>query len=205
MFWASRKSPAEDQPTEVDHDEPSHPPAVPLPTRRDASTPSRLNPTRDEEADEEFKDFLRTVAADYAQAAESTSAAKSTSTEMQNMSAVPSSIAPDSLFPTTMSCREAFDSAFYCQSFGGQFNNLYRYGGVKQCSEHWSAFWFCMRTKSYPQPEREGKIQDFYRKREVKYKLGPSSEDVWRIRSEPVLGAFSEDPNALDEQPLNSE
>src|SRR5438874_1603961 len=30
-------------------------------------------------------------------------------------------ISPDSLYPTEISCRSAFDYAFFCQSFGGQF------------------------------------------------------------------------------------
>ena len=79
---------------------------------------------------------------------------------------------------------------------GGQFNNVYRYGGIKDCSEHWSAFWFCRRTKSYADDQRAGRIRDFYRARAVKYKIGPSSEDVWQVRKEPVLGAFAEDPDA---------
>jgi hypothetical protein len=62
----------------------------------------------------------------------------------------------ESLLPTDMSCREAFDAAFYCQSLGGQFTNLYRYGGIRSCSENWSDFWFCMRMKSYHDAERGG-------------------------------------------------
>lgn len=88
----------------------------------------------------------------------------------------------DSLYPTDMSCREAFDSAFYCQSMGGQFNALYRYGGIQSCSEHWKSFWFCMRSKSYPDEVRGPMIRDHYKKRDLKYKLGPSSEDIWEGR-----------------------
>lgn len=87
----------------------------------------------------------------------------------------------DSLYPTTMSCREAFDSAFYCQSLGGQFNAVYRYGGMQSCSDHWKDFWFCMRSKSYA-GQREDMIKEHYRKKALKYKAGPSSEDVWEGR-----------------------
>jgi hypothetical protein len=142
----------------------------------------------------------------------------------------------EQLLPTDMSCREAFDSAFYCQSMGGQFNNLYRYGGVKSCSEHWSSFWFCMRMKGYKDEERAGRfhcpiipipnfpfgmdsaelqvsrsantevsvdmIRDHYKKRALKYKVGPSSEDVWESREGMMEWgeAFSEPMDAdLDE------
>lgn len=64
----------------------------------------------------------------------------------------------DDILPREMSCRQAFDAAFYCQSLGGQFNNLYRYGGIRSCSENWKDFWFCMKTKSYKDDEREGTL-----------------------------------------------
>ncbi|OBT51115.1 hypothetical protein VE04_08264 [Pseudogymnoascus sp. 24MN13] len=83
----------------------------------------------------------------------------------------------DSLYPTTMSCRDAFDAAFYCQSLGGQFNAVYRYGGMQSCSDHWKSFWFCMRSKSYA-GQREDMIKEHYRKKALKYKVGPSSEDM---------------------------
>lgn len=38
-------------------------------------------------------------------------------------------------------------------------------------------------------------IQEHYRQRDAKYKLGPSSEDVWQVRTEPVEGAFERDPD----------
>ena len=110
------------------------------------------------------------------------------------------SISPNALYPKTMSCREAFDTAFYCQSLGGQFVNVYRYGGIRNCSEEWRNFWFCMRTNRglMNDEERGGMIQEHYRKRETKYKNGPSSEDVWRLREVRVDNPFEGDLEALE-------
>jgi hypothetical protein len=94
-----------------------------------------------------------------------------------------------------MSCRQAFDDAFYCQSLGGQFNNVYRYGALRSCSEHWSQFWFCMRTRSKAEETKRREIQEWYRKKEEKYRVGPSSEDVWEERNERVDRAFDWDPD----------
>jgi hypothetical protein len=93
-----------------------------------------------------------------------------------------------------MSCRAAFDSAFYCSSLGGHFNDIYRYGQLRSCSEHWNDFWFCMRVKnSYsPRELKERMVQDRYREKEERLRKGPSSEDVWKVRGdgEEVVGAF---------------
>lgn len=80
-----------------------------------------------------------------------------------------------------MSCRAAFDSAFYCSSLGGHLNDIYRYGQLRSCSEHWADFWFCMRTKNnYTGPEvKERLIQERYAEKERKLKGMPNSEDVW--------------------------
>ncbi|KAL5115915.1 hypothetical protein ACEQ8H_006231 [Pleosporales sp. CAS-2024a] len=100
----------------------------------------------------------------------------------------------DPLLPRTMSCRAAFDSAFYCSSLGGHFNDIYRYGQLRTCSEHWSDFWFCMRVKnSYSGTHiKERMVQERYRDKEEKLRQGPSSEDVWRLRGhhERIVGAF---------------
>ncbi|KAF2488494.1 hypothetical protein BU16DRAFT_427512, partial [Lophium mytilinum] len=102
----------------------------------------------------------------------------------------PESPSPDSLYPSTMSCSAAFDSAFYCQSLGGKFNDIYRYGELRSCSEHWASFWFCMRSKSLGAEERARKVQEHYREKAARVKAGRSSEDVWEVRGEPVVGAF---------------
>jgi hypothetical protein len=93
-----------------------------------------------------------------------------------------------------MSCRAAFDSAFYCSSLGGHFNDIYRYGQLRSCSEHWNDFWFCMRVKnSYSGRDvKERMVRERYREKEEKLKQGATSEDVWRVRgeNERVVGAF---------------
>ncbi|KAL2282006.1 hypothetical protein FJTKL_11093 [Diaporthe vaccinii] len=107
----------------------------------------------------------------------------------------------ESLLPTTMDCEQAFNQAFYCQSLGGQWNNIYRYGAVRSCSENWDDFWFCMRVKGYqPGPVKDDMIREHYRKKNLaKYGPGkPNSEDVWRERRERVAPgtAFSEQVEA---------
>lgn len=101
----------------------------------------------------------------------------------------------DPTLPRHMSCRAAFDSAFYCSSLGGHFNDIYRYGQLRSCSDHWNDFWFCMRTKnSYSGPEvKERLIAERYAEKEKALKEKPNSEDVWSRRGpeEMVEGAFA--------------
>ncbi|CAM1504155.1 Fc.00g017460.m01.CDS01 [Cosmosporella sp. VM-42] len=111
------------------------------------------------------------------------SAAKRTVTE-----APPGDALSEALLPDDMSCRQAFDQAWACNSMGGQWNAVYRYGEMRSCSEQWDDFWFCMRTKSYSGEMREKAIRAHYRNKEfAKYGAGkPSSEDVWESREEKV-------------------
>lgn len=160
------------------------------------------NLSRDEQADLELQEFLAALNSerDTTTTTTTTATAKTTTSSSSKPSSASttttttSSISPEALYPTEMSCRQAFDSAFYCQSPGGQFINVYRYGGLRDCGESWAAFWFCMRTKSYPDVERQRRIREFYRQRDRKYRIGPSSEDVWDMRTKPVLNAFSSKP-----------
>lgn len=79
--------------------------------------------------------------------------------------------------------------AYYCQSLGGQWNNVYRYGDLRSCSELWNDFFFCMRAKGTPAGKvKEDMIKEHYRgKLLAKYGPGkPSSEDVWQERKERV-------------------
>lgn len=99
-----------------------------------------------------------------------------------------------------MSCRTAFDYAFFCQSFGGQFVNVYRYGELRSCSEHWENFRLCMRTKGWSEEMRRKAIRDHNRKKAIKYKTGPSSEDVWDVRLDPAEKAFQGDFAALERE-----
>lgn len=116
---------------------------------------------------------------------------------------VPSDISPNSLYPTELSCRSAFDYAMFCQSFGGQFVNIYRYGTFRSCSNHWDDFFMCMRTRNWVENERTQAVQDHYRKKAIKWKTGPSSEDVWEVREEPVRDAFQSNLEELEAQITN--
>jgi len=196
-WWWSSAEPAEDQ-------SPQSPPGnasaaePPVSAPDIADTPKPL--TRDEQAEADLKDLLTQLSAESA----THTTTRASLTDGSDAS-TPSPISPDSLYPSSMSCRQAFDSAFYCQSLGGQFNNLYRYGGMRNCSEDWSRFWFCMRTKSQPEEKRRRMIREHYRQRAVKYKVGPSSEDVWEVRTEPVEGAFQGDLEALEREAAGEE
>ncbi|KAF2754048.1 hypothetical protein EJ05DRAFT_163319 [Pseudovirgaria hyperparasitica] len=98
---------------------------------------------------------------------------------------VPNRSPPDSsLYPSTMSCRDAFDAAYYCASFGGKFNDIYRYGELRSCSEHWGQWRFCMRLKVLQPQEREQRVREFYREKEAHTRVGRNSEEVWKRRTD---------------------
>ena len=48
--------------------------------------------------------------------------------------------------------------------------------------------------------QRMRKVQDHYRQRAVKYKVGPSSVDVWEVRLERIEGAFEGDLEKLERE-----
>ncbi|KAF7595159.1 hypothetical protein BBP40_007126 [Aspergillus hancockii] len=159
--------------------------------------------TREEQADAEFKQLLASLEGDINKGSRTSQQSPSNlepaeSTPSPHSS--PASIAPESLYPDTMSCRSAFDYAFFCQSFGGQFVNVYRYGELRSCSEHWDNFWLCMKTRTWSDGARKKAIGDHYRKKAIKYKTGPSSEDVWDLRTEPVRNACEGDFAALEKE-----
>lgn len=112
----------------------------------------------------------------------------------------------ESLLPTTMSCRNALDAAFYCQSPGGQWNAVYREGGVRSCSQHWDDLFFCMRTRPMSGKVKEDAIRDHYRAKELaKYAGKPNSTDVWESRDQKVepgtaFTARYETPTLSDEE-----
>ncbi|KAL3483902.1 hypothetical protein BJX62DRAFT_219473 [Aspergillus germanicus] len=194
-FWSKSSSAPKDE---------SHttqpPTATPenLPTPPTPPQPRTL--TREEKEEAEFKQLWTSLENDIRSG---TQTAKDTSTPTASSDPhlqTPASIAPDSLYPDTMSCRSAFDYAFFCQSLGGQFVNVYRYGELRSCSEHWENFWLCMKTRTFSEKEKSRQIRDHYRKKAIKYKTGPSSEDVWEVRMEPVRNAFQGDFAALESQ-----
>lgn len=172
---------------------------------------------REEQADSELNAFLKEIGAapELTAAAGANTNPTATSAAGDETTAPPSSqpntdasgrlihpdgsldITPEALYPRSMSCRQAFDQAFYCQSMGGKFNDIYRYGHLNSCSEQWGAFWFCMRVRQYADVDKQKVIKEFYRDRDEKRKreLG-SSEDVWEIRTKGVERAFWKDPDA---------
>ncbi|KAF2460622.1 hypothetical protein BDY21DRAFT_335916, partial [Lineolata rhizophorae] len=167
--------------------------------QRDTTMKPDVSPRKENDTiDSDVEAFLAELAADDLSdpTARQASSPKASSTK-QSSTPQPSSALAESLLPTTMSCRQAFDQAFYCQSVGGQFNNVYRYGGLRDCAENWSAWMFCMRTRSQPEKQRRELIREHYRQRAEKYRTGPSSEDVWEARTELVQAAFHKDPDAL--------
>lgn len=200
-WWSSSQGAAEDEPiqspphNETPFSAPTPEPPISAPDI--ANTPRKL--TRDEQTDADLAELLVQFSPETSTHT-SPRAARTDGSEPTTTTTDTTPITPDSLFPTTMSCRAAFDSAFYCQSLGGQFNNVYRYGGMRDCSEKWGQFWFCMRTKSQPEERKRSMVLDHYRQRAVKYKVGPSSEDVWEVREEPVEGAFAGDLEALERE-----
>jgi hypothetical protein len=153
-----------------------------------AETPGTTTPSsqsrplsREEQADAEFNQLLESLKADVSRTKSPQQSSNVSESHLFSSSPSPSgppqppaSIAPESLYPDSMSCRSAFDYAFFCQSFGGQFVNVYRYGELRSCSEHWDNFWLCMKARGMADEERKKVIRDHYRKKAVKYKTGPS-------------------------------
>ncbi|KAJ5738199.1 hypothetical protein N7493_001354 [Penicillium malachiteum] len=187
MGWLWNSSPAKDTPSETPKT--TTPPTIP----ETQSTPKKLTP--DEQADLEFSQLLADL-----RKADSELNATSASTSTNENGTPTSSIAPESLYADTMSCRTAFDYAFFCQSFGGQFVNVYRYGELRSCSEHWDNFWLCMKTRGWSDELRRKTIRDHNRKKAIKYKTGPSSEDVWDVRLDPASDSFKGDFVAMEKE-----
>lgn len=157
--------------------------------------PTATPPTKkNAEPDAEFQALLSSL--------ETTPKPNGTSSEPSEASVIPSDriTSSTSHYPAEMACRSAFDSAFYCQSLGGQFNNIYRYGTFRDCREQWSQFWFCVRTNKgfLGDQERESRISEHYKVREMKYRVGSSSEDVWKPRTMKLEGAFDGDLEAIE-------
>lgn len=169
-----------------------------------SAAPQPKSMSRDEQAELELKNLL----AEFQDTGDSkpkpsspieNATSSQPETSVQTPEKTPSAD-PDSLYQDSMSCRSAFDYAFFCQSFGGQWVNVYRYGELRSCSELWGDFWLCMRSRSYPEEEKKEIFQNHNRKKAIKYKTGPSSEDIWEVRAEPPKGAFQGDFAALEKQ-----
>lgn len=107
---------------------------------------SGSSPSRDEQADTELHAFLKEIGApalDPSSPDTTTSPTTTPPTPAQNPNTDASGraihpdgsldITPSALLPRSMSCRQAFDQAFYCQSLGGKFNDIYRHGQLRSC------------------------------------------------------------------------
>jgi hypothetical protein len=170
-------------------------PTITPETPKQNAPPKTLTP--DEQADLEFSQILADLRSEDA----SSSNVTGFGLDGNAAPGIPqSAIAPESLYQDTMSCRNAFDYAFFCQSFGGQFVNVYRYGELRSCSDHWDNLWLCMKTRTWPEDLRKRAIRDHNRKKAIKYKTGPSSEDVWDVRLEPATDSFKGDFAALERE-----
>lgn len=191
MGWWSWSSPKKDSNNETPSTSTTSPPEVPP----QGPPPKQL--TADQQAELEFSQILASLREEEDTFAKNLQQQK---TDSNNTDKPTSAIAPDSLYQDEMSCRQAFDYAFFCQSFGGQFVNVYRYGEMRSCSEHWDNFWLCMRTRGWSDDLRKKTIRDHNRKKAIKYKTGPSSEDIWDVRLEPARNAFQGDFAALERE-----
>ncbi|KAF3921426.1 hypothetical protein ABW21_db0203049 [Orbilia brochopaga] len=158
-----------------------------------SQSPSSQAPakSRDDLADEELSAFLKSIQSEQDHPSTSNQHASSAKNGGNFQ---------DTLYPTAMSCREAFDELYFCYSLGGQFKNLYRYGSYRECAEKSDDFWFCMRTKMYGPVAKKEMIMKYHQEKEAqKYKRGPSSEDIWRVRTQPLTGLF-DGPGDSDER-----
>ncbi|KAB2579541.1 hypothetical protein BFW01_g6275 [Lasiodiplodia theobromae] len=170
----------------------SQPPSSP----HDVADKPRAPLSREEQSELELQNLLAELQASV-RSGEAPSGGATTTANSSSTAADPTS---SSIFPTTMNCRQAFDGAFYCQSLGGQAMNVYRYGSLRSCSENWSDFWFCMRTRSYGDAEKARLISERYEQKEAKYRSGPSSEDIWDVRKpgEELRNPFNKDPDQIE-------
>ncbi|KAK5096230.1 hypothetical protein LTR70_003133 [Exophiala xenobiotica] len=159
-------------------------------------TPIKQELSREEQANIDFAELLKEIEIEQAKSQEQRVGAKKDGKSQSTP--VPADISPEALYPADMSCRSALDYAMFCQSFGGQFVNIYRYGEFRSCKNHWADFWLCMRTKNWDEKDKAQAIQDHYRKKAVQWKTGPSSEDIWDVRQEPVRDAFQESLEDLE-------
>lgn len=186
MGWLWSSSPSKTDSPSQSQDQKAAAPPAPAP----APAPSR-NDSEDAEI-QKFLELLKTdeTSQDTARNASQTSQAPSWLSRLAP-SAPESAPAPvrdalsESLLPTEMSCRQAFDLAWGCNSVGGQWNGVYREGGMRSCSDQWNDFWFCMRTKSHVGPVKDQMVRAHYRDKDFAKYYAPgkhSSEDIWEAR-----------------------
>ncbi|KAL8924540.1 MAG: hypothetical protein Q9208_004015 [Pyrenodesmia sp. 3 TL-2023] len=189
-LWASKATPDPPKPLSLGEEIPTDS----TPAIRDIDSTANPAPAQNADHDAELQALLSSL--------DSKPKPSVASARPQELPITPddTTLTPSSHYPTEMSCRSAFDSAFYCQSLGGQFNNVYRYGTFRDCREQWSQFWFCVKTNKgfLGDEERESRIRNHYKLREMKYRVGASSEDVWQPRTKKLETAFAEDLEAAE-------
>ena len=209
-LWASSSSP------DMKSKPPSKEPAsTPKPAPNEPSADPEIQKFLDLFSSDSSKDPSKPSPSQQASGADSQPATgiaswfalKKAPSQPEKTEAPPLSPLAESLLPTEMSCRQAFDLAWSCNSLGGQWNAVYRHGEMRSCSEQWDDFWFCMRTKSYVGDLKANAVGTHYRAKEYnKYGPGkPSSEDIWESRKErlPSGTAFSQEievPSVSDEE-----
>lgn len=157
----------------------------------EASAPQELD--RHQQAFAELKDLLTQVDPERSARASKAVQEKAAAAEAKAKAGE-----HESFYPSEMSCTQCFDLAYYCSSVGGQLNNVYRFGGLRSCSEQWAKWRFCMRTRAMNEDVRRERIQEWYREQAARYRVGRSSEDVWKARVQPVEGAFAQDVDAFE-------
>lgn len=182
-WWWSSNAPGADTASSSASSTSTTPSTNPMPPSIPQGTQSQIAPTSDSDFHAAFPHLAPTT---------STQTPTTASPQSSSTTAADPTPSDDDEYPTTMSCRAAFDSAFYCASLGGHFNDLYRYGELRSCSEHWADWRFCMGLKTRTKADKEALIQERYRMKEEKLRSQPNSERVWekREREERYFGAF---------------
>ncbi|KAG0157938.1 hypothetical protein PDIDSM_5450 [Penicillium digitatum] len=155
-------------------DTPSTIPTVPA---KQNAPPKTLTP--DEQADLEFNQILADLRAEDASLSK-----RPGLTADGNPSSDPKHLHPLSLLSpsTKIPCPAAMPSIMPSSVSLSEVN-----------FDHWDNLWLCMKTRTWPEDLRRREIRDHNRKKAIKYKTGPSSEDVWDVRLDPAKDSFKGD------------
>ncbi|GHJ87371.1 hypothetical protein NliqN6_3773 [Naganishia liquefaciens] len=86
------------------------------------------------------------------------------------------------------SCMTLFDEFLMCYALGPQIRQVYRFGTPQPCTRRFEDFKYCMSLKGEPEDER----RRLWVRRRAEWwagrRVGASSEDVWNVRREPLVG-----------------
>ena len=171
------------------------------------TAPKNVSPARNQPDDAELDAFLKSFSApgDTDGRAESAASVTATSNSQQAEPLIRDriradgslDISPNAIYPRSMSCRQAFDQAFYCQSLGGKFNDIYRYGHLRPCSEQWGAWFFCMRTRTLPEKERQKAVVEYYAERDARRKKEFGTSSTFAFLPYSALGKIRTSPPGM--------